>query len=182
MNSFQGKFVLAAPRQLDPNFVEAVILIVEHSNRGAFGLILTGPCEESSRFQAHNSRWCFRQRLRISFGGPVAGPLMALHTRAALGERQLLPGVFFSAKKNNMRRLIWQGAGPCRIFAGYAGWGPGQLDREVQQGVWRVVPASPAQVFSKRSDLWKQLSRQASRSLMRAILHVKHIPENPLLN
>ena len=107
---------------------------------------------------------------------------MALHTRAALGERQLLPGVFFSAKKNNVRRLIWQGAGLCRVFAGYAGWGPGQLDREVQQGVWRVVPANPAQVFSQRSDLWKQLSWQVSRLRMRAILHLKHIPDNPLLN
>ena len=150
MNSLQGQFLVAAPRQLDPNFAKAVILVVEHTNRGAFGVIVNGPGEESSRFQHRNSRWCFRERLRISFGGPVTGPLMALHTRASLGERQLLPGVFFSAKKKNVRRLIWQAARPCKIFAGYAGWGPGQLDYEVEQGVWRVVPATPAQIFSQQ--------------------------------
>ena len=89
------------------------------------------------------------RKVWMFFGGPVAGPLMALHTRAALGERQLLAGVFFSGKRKNVLDADVPGAQPCKIFAGYAGWGPGQLDYEVEQGVWRVVPATPEQIFRK---------------------------------
>jgi putative transcriptional regulator len=107
---------------------------------------------------------------------------MAVHTNASLGERQFLPGVFFSGKEKNVLALMWQAEQPCKILMGYAGWGPGQLNYEVEQGVWRVVPATPEQIFSENSDLWERLSRQASRMQLRLMFNIKHIPANPLLN
>ncbi len=107
---------------------------------------------------------------------------MALHTRAALGERQLRAGVFFSGRKKNVLTLMCRELRPCKVFAGYAGWGPGQLDCEVEQGIWRVLPAAPAQIFSEDSDLWEQLSRQASRLHLWSMFNVKHLPEDPLRN
>ena len=107
---------------------------------------------------------------------------MAVHTKALLGERQLLSGVFFSAKEKNVLSLMGQTKHPCKVFTGYTGWGPGQLDYEVEQGIWRVVPATPAQIFSDGRDLWEQLSRQASRLQLRTIFNIKHIPADPLLN
>jgi putative AlgH/UPF0301 family transcriptional regulator len=56
------------------------------------------------------------------------------------------------------------------------------LDYEVQQGIWRVVPAAPEQIFSENRDLWEQLSRQASRLQMRMMFHINYIPADPLLN
>jgi putative transcriptional regulator len=180
MNSFQGHFLVAAPHQQDPHFAKAVILVVDHTDHGAFGLIVNGPCEESG-LQYRNSR-CFLERLKLFFGGPVTGPLMAVHAKRALAERQLLPGVFFSGKEGNVLRLISRVEQPCRIFTGYAGWGPGQLDYEVEQGIWRVVPATREEIFSNIGDLWEQLSRQNARLRLRLMFNVRHIPADPLLN
>jgi putative transcriptional regulator len=182
MNSFQGHFLVAAARHLDPNFVKAAILIVKHGQRGAFGVIVNDTRRESIRSPQRNSRWRSRSRVKLCFGGPVTGPLMAVHTKASLGERQLLPGVFFSSKEKNVLPLMGQAQHPCRIFTGYAGWGPGQLDYEVEQGIWRVVPATPEQIFSDGNDLWQRLSQQASRLQLQSMFHIKHIPLDPLLN
>ena len=182
MKSYQGHFLVRAPHQLDPNFVKAAILVVGHNDKGSFGVIANSAGEESCRLQQRNCRWCSPGKLKFFFGGPVTGPLMAVHTKASLGERQFLPGVFFSGKEKNVLALMRQAKQPYKIFIGYTGWGPGQLDYEVKQGIWRVVPATPEQIFSEDSDLWEQLSRQVSRLQLRVMFNIKHIPADPLLN
>jgi putative transcriptional regulator len=179
MNSLRGCFLVAAPDQLDPNFVKAAILVVAHNDRGAFGLIVNGPSEEGRR---RDSRRCFPEKVKLFLGGPVTGPLMAIHTKACLGEWQFLPGVFFSGKETNVLTLMRQAEQPCKIFFGYAGWGPGQLEDEVEKGVWRVVPATAEHIFSNDRNLWEQLAGQASRLQLRFMFNVKHIPADPLLN
>ncbi|MGD0900592.1 MAG: YqgE/AlgH family protein [Thermoguttaceae bacterium] len=182
MKSLQGHFLVATPHQLDPNFARAVILVVGHTRRAALGVIVNDTTEKRSRLQQRNSRWRPPEKARLHFGGPVTGPWMAVHTSASLGERQLLPGVFFSAKERNVLSLMGQTEHPCKVFTGYAGWGPGQLDHEVEQGTWRVVPATSEQIFSDCRDLWEQLSRQASRLQLWTMFNIKHIPADPSLN
>jgi putative transcriptional regulator len=182
MNSFQGNFLVAAPYQLDPNFVKTAILVVEHADRGAFGVIVNNTREEASRLPSGSFGRRFSSKVKLSFGGPVTGPLMAVHMNAPLGEREFLPGVFFSGKEKNVLKLMGQAEHLCQIFMGYAGWGPRQLDYEVERGIWRVVPATPELIFSESRDLWTQLSRQASRQQLRIMFNIKHIPADPLLN
>jgi putative transcriptional regulator len=183
MNCFQGHFLVAAPHQLDPNFFQTVILVVEHTDRGAFGVIVNRPWEEADGVgPVHPLGRLYPAEAKSFFGGPVSGPLMALHAKTSLGGSQLLPGVFFSAKEENVLALMWHAQHPYKVFAGYAGWGPGQLDYEVEQAVWRVVPATPAQIFSASPDLWQQLLQQASRLQLWEMFELKHIPQNPLLN
>jgi putative transcriptional regulator len=182
MKSLQGHFLVAAAQQLDPNFAQAVILVAGHTERAAFGVIVNAPSEKRGRLPRPKPI-CFPDtQARLFCGGPVTGPLMALHMKAFLGERQLLPGVFFSRKERNVLRLMWRAERQCKIFTSYAGWGPGQLDYGVEQGIWRVVPATPEQIFSDASDLWEQLSRQVSRLQLWTMLNIKHIPADPLLN
>jgi putative transcriptional regulator len=107
---------------------------------------------------------------------------MAIHTQASCGERRIVRGVFFSGNEKSVLALMRQPQRECRIFSGYAGWGPGQLDYEIEQGIWRFVPATPELIFSNASDLWDQLSRQASRLQLQTLFHIKHIPLDPLLN
>ena len=182
MTSLQGYFLVAAPRQLDPHFAKAAILVVEYTDRGALGLIVNGPSKERSRRWRRTSRRCFPQGIKLFFGGPWTGPLMAVHTKASLGEWQFLPGVFFSEKEKNVLALMRQAEQPCKIFFGYAAWEPGQLDDEMAQGIWRVVPATPEQIFSKDSDLWERLEKQAFRRQLQIMFNIKHIPADPLLN
>jgi putative transcriptional regulator len=183
MHSFQGHFLVAAPWQHDPNFVETVILVVEHSDRGAFGVILNCPRErrQISPRQRRTER-SVPVKARMFSGGPVTGPLMAVHADRAFAEREILPGVFFAGKEKNVVPLIRQSKHPYKIFMGYAGWGSGQLEYEIEQGLWRVVPATAEQVFSVNDKLWEQLSRQVFEMQVQSLFNISHVPANPEWN
>ena len=105
MKSLQGHFLLAASHQLDPNFFEAVILAVTHSDRGAFGVIVNCPRDRHegiSQQPVAKPRWSGCSRLY--FGGPVASPLLAVHTDELFSEIEVLPGVFFAGREKNVLR------------------------------------------------------------------------------
>jgi putative transcriptional regulator len=182
MNSLKGQFLVAAQRQLDPNFAKTVILVCAHTEKTAFGVVVSRLRDGSDPSRQRSGTWCRPGKATLYRGGPVTGPLMAVHTRARFGEWQILPGVFFSRKENNVLALMRRSERLCRIFTGYVGWGQGQLDDEVQQGTWRVVPATPEQVFQADSDLWQQLSVLASRMQLRSMLRIRYFPLDPLLN
>ena len=69
-----------------------------------------------------------------------------------------------------------------KAFTGYAGWGPRQLEHEVEYGIWRAIPATAAEIFSNGNNLWERLLRQASDSLLQIMCNIKHIPRDPSLN
>ena len=105
MKSLEGCFLVAAPHQLAPNFVESVILVVEQADCGAFGVIVNCPRDRHdaiSRLRSAKQRRPGRRR--PCFGGPVTGPLMAVHTNECFAEREVLPGVFFAGKEKNVLR------------------------------------------------------------------------------
>ncbi|MGA2616781.1 MAG: YqgE/AlgH family protein [Thermoguttaceae bacterium] len=184
MDTLQGHLLVAAPHQLDPNFARTTALVVQHTDRGAFGLIVN--CRERERPGLFWQRAPKRRRLvgrrRPYFGGPVAGPLMAVHTDPFLAEIEILPDVFFTANEKHILTLVRQLQQPYKVFAGYVGWGAQQLDLEVAQGIWRSMPATADYVFSARTDLWDELSRQIFELVLHSVFHIKHIPQDPLLN
>jgi putative transcriptional regulator len=180
MHSLQGHFLVTAPHQLDPNFVERVILVVEHGDRGTFGVILNcsrelGSCERMS--QRHSLG-----KARMYCGGPVIGPLMAVHTDESCAEIEILPGVFFAGKEENVLPLMSQTKQPYKVFTGYAGWSPEQLEHEIEHGAWGIAPGTAEQIFSSSSDLWEELSRQVYKMQLHEWYNLKHIPGDPQLN
>ncbi|MGA2616088.1 MAG: YqgE/AlgH family protein [Thermoguttaceae bacterium] len=183
MMSLQGRFLVAAPHQLDPNFSEAVILVVQHADRGALGVMVNRPRDRQeviSRQRSTRPRWPAGPRLY--FGGPVTGPRMAVHTDELFSEIEVLPGVFFAGRKKNVLALTRSRERPCKLFTGYAGWGPGQLEHEVEHGIWRATAATAAEIFSSGDNLWERLLRQAYGSLLAVMCNIKHIPSNASLN
>ncbi len=183
MKSLQGHFLVAAPHQLDPNFVEVVILIVEHDNRGAFGIIVNCPMDwHEGISQQRSTKRCWPEGPRLYFSGPVIGPLMAVHTDEFFAEIEVLPGVFFAGREKNVLALMRSREQPCKMFTGYAKCWPGQLEHEVEYGIWRAIPATAAKIFSSGDNLWERLLRQASDSLLQIMCNIKHIPSDASLN
>jgi putative transcriptional regulator len=183
VKSLQGHFLVAAPHQLDPNFVAAVILVVQHADRGAFGVIVNCPRDRHEGIsQQRSARRRWPEGPRLYFGGPVTGPLMAVHTDELFAEIEVLPGVFFAGREKNVLTLMRFRGQRCKVFAGYARWGPGQLENEVEYEIWRAIPATAAEIFSNGDNLWERLSRQAFGSLLQVMCNVKHIPSDPSLN
>ncbi len=177
MKSLQGHFLMAPPHQLDPNFDEAVILVVEHADHGAFGVIVNYPTDRLAgilRQPGTKPQW--PESPGLYFGGPVTGPLMAVHTDEFLAEIEVLPGLFFAGREKSVVALMRSRKRPCKVFTGYTRWGPGQLEHEVQHGIWRAIPATAANIFSSGGNLWERLLRQVFDSRLQVKHIVAHIP------
>lgn len=106
-----------------------------------------------------------RPKPHLSLGGPLAGPVFALHRRAELGEQQVQAGLYFSASKERLVKLAHEEAGPYRIFFGAAGWGPGQLELEVERGIWHMLPATDDVIFCDPDHQWDLAIRRFGRYL-----------------
>jgi putative transcriptional regulator len=183
MESLEGQLLLASPQLLDPNFAHAVVLLIQHNDDGALGLVLNRPTSKTVRelWQQVGEQACASQQ-PVYLGGPVSGPLMALHTLDGLAEIEIIQGVFFAAKKPNLDQLVGQHEELYKVFIGHAGWGPGQLESELEQGAWQTTPATPVDVFDEADDLWQRLVDRARGATLPAMLKIKHIPPDPAMN
>lgn len=183
MDSLSGMFLAASPRLADPNFARAVILIVQHGEEGALGIVLNRPSshrvEEVWR-QVGGGECAIDQPLGI--GGPVPGPLVAVHGDAELSEREILPGVHFASQRTALERLVEHPSVPVRLFSGYSGWGAGQLEAELREGAWLTAPATAELVFFEGDDLWKDVVSSISSEILHARGDIKHVPPEPWHN
>jgi putative transcriptional regulator len=183
MDPLSGKLLVAAPRLGDPNFKQTVVLVVHHEAEGAFGLVLNrvGDKRVKDVWARHVHEPCPVDQL-IMLGGPVEGPLIALHGNATLGEREIVPGVFFTSDRDLLVAVVAEGKTPLRVYSGYSGWGEGQLDGEVASGDWLVASADGELIFADDDGLWRQASRRSADEQLVRSLHVRHVPREPEMN
>lgn len=183
MESLEGHLLVASPQLADPNFARALLLLVEHNENGAFGVVVNHPVGKTLQelWREVGSAPC-HSRQPLYLGGPVPGPLTSLHNRPLLAEVQPAPGVFFAAKKQHLDRLVLDETPGYKIFIGHAGWGAGQLENEIEQGAWRSLPATAELVFSTADDIWETVFHQLGLSLVQSIVHVKELPSDPSVN
>jgi putative transcriptional regulator len=183
MDSLQGHFLVASPQLGDPNFNQTVVLMVEHTDEGALGLVLNRPTGKNiGQLLAEAGVTGLDSDRPVYVGGPVPGPLMSIHDDAQRAEVEIIPGVYLSAKKVHIDELIEDHAGSMKIFVGHSGWGPGQLDREMQEGAWLTTPASEESVFYSDTDLWNLVCKQIGSNLLRDALGIKDFPADPTMN
>ena len=183
MNSLRSHFLAASPYLEDPNFLQTVVLLIQHDADGALGVVLNRPTDKTVQqlWEEVHEPPCDNQQ-HLYLGGPVSGPLMALHTVAALGDLEVLPGLFFSTQKEHLEELVKRDEAQSRVFVGHSGWGGGQLETELRQGAWLTMPATLEEVFFDETQLWRRVTREISSGMMRAALKIKHMPEDPSLN
>ena len=179
----QGSLLVAASRLLDPNFQKTVVLIIEHNKEGTLGLVLNRPTETTIRelwAEVSDSPCQNEQPLRV--GGPVDGPLTAIHADESLSEKSILPGVHFSVEKDHVEQLVLTNQEPVRFFIGYAGWGPGQLDGEIEQGSWFITSGNVERVFRHEEDLWEQVTSDIAASVLLHGVKSHRVPNDPSIN
>ena len=155
-NSFlTGQLLIAMPAMADERFAQSVIYLCAHTPEGAMGLVLNRPVArptfEELLKQLKVDPVPPAREIRMYAGGPVdSGRGFVLHTADWTGNGSLMvdDGVALTASLDVLK-VIAEGSGPreCLLALGYAGWGPGQLDRELQENAWLPVPADEALVF-----------------------------------
>lgn len=183
MKPLSGRLLVATPRLPDENFFRTVVLIIEHNENGALGVVLNRlagrSVEELWREVSDAECNCHHQ---LNLGGPVSGPLMAVHTVRELAEMEIIPGLFFAAQKAGLDRLVQQKNHQYRIFLGHSGWGGGQLEDEIEQGAWLVTVATLDYIFHAEDNLWETVAKRIGDSVLLKSLKIKHLPDDPSMN
>jgi len=146
MTSLAGHLLVAPPTETDPDFVDTVILLIQHSEQQAVGVVLNRPSNKTI-----NDIWTGKRKETIQqcvySGGPVSGPLMAIHTHQPLAEIEIIGGVYYSARKNHVEKIVTVPDICCKFFDGHVGWGPGQLEQWLEAKGFRILPATAKDVF-----------------------------------
>ncbi len=161
MDSLRGQLLLAPPHLTDPNFSKAVVLMVQHDEEGALGLVLNRPTQKSisELWQDIRDRSC-RRADPVYLGGPVPGPLMVLHGDLTAPDVEIVEGVFCCTSEAKLDEMVDTVETPMRVFAGYSGWGKGQLEMELQLGSWLTAEAHAEHVFhTQTQELWHTVFR-----------------------
>ncbi len=140
--------LVASPLLMDPNFLHAVVLVFEHDEHGAMGIILNRPLPLTLEHICAESRLTYAgDDLATAFqGGPVEPHRGIILVRGGLpgAEDTVLDFTdFLSFRKDLLENLLLDPEAKYRLYLGYAGWGPGQLDQEMAQDAWVRLPLKP---------------------------------------
>ena len=186
MESVRGQLLIAGPTLSDPNFWRTVVLIVEHTDEGALGLVLNRPSETTVAEAVPQLDEVLDTDDDVYIGGPVQpsgvivlarfedpgeAALLAFEDVGVLGVGELGVGDGEGAPPVGVRRG--------RAFVGHAGWGPGQLDFELERGDWILEPAVLTDAFSAAPrELWGAvLTRKGGSYAL-----IARMPADPSLN
>ncbi len=164
----KGRFLIASRQLLDPQFAETVVLLIEYNQHGAMGVIINRPSELKLSAVLPEIEVLRQRPDTIYLGGPVAKNQLLLIIRTSSppeGSRLVFKDIHLSSSQAVIQRMIKnpEGEERFRVYAGYAGWAPGQLDNEIATGGWHVLRADAETVFDKSaSEIWPDLIHRSS--------------------
>jgi putative transcriptional regulator len=171
----KGKFLVASRRLRDPNFKETVVLLIEYGLNGAMGLVINRPSAVKLATVFPDIKELKQRKDTIYVGGPVAVNQMLLLIRSPEMPEEataVTQDVYISSSWKVLERLMKKKAAideRFRLFAGYAGWAPNQLDFERTRGDWHVLKADAETVFAQNPlKIWQELIHRASAKWVRA--------------
>jgi putative transcriptional regulator len=185
LDSVRGHFLIAGKQLRDPTFFKTVVLMIEHCDEGAMGLVVNRPTSINMANMLAGHFDIPTTDEVIFSGGPVEPKaLFVVHNSPELNgtEAPVVPGVHVASNTDVFERVI-QGyitgddEMEFRIFAGCAGWGAGQLEGELERGDWYVQPATAGMTLDMDPyEVWDSLVKQVHRS-HRILPHTTTNPE-----
>ncbi len=181
--TLKGRLLVATPALGDPNFDHTVVLILEHSDDGALGVVLNRPTAAEVADSLPLWHPVAAEPAVLFVGGPVASDAVICLGRGWPGEKtegyEPLFGELGTVDLTVDPDALSSALQAIRVFVGYAGWGEGQLEGEIEAGAWFVVDAHPDDAWSSQpEELWQRvLKRQKGTMAMFA-----NFPSNPAMN
>jgi putative transcriptional regulator len=182
MDSLRGKLILAGPMLKDPNFDRTVVLITEHTEEGAMGLVLNRPSDATIGDAVPDLTWVADADDTVYVGGPVAPNgviVLAEWTDPRKAVVLVDDDVGFVPGDADDPDALATAIRRARVYAGHAGWGPGQLEDELAEEAWIVEAPRREELFSDDAEgLWPAVLRRMGREF--ALLST--MPPDPSLN
>ncbi len=182
-HSLRGRLLVATPILGDPNFDHTVVLVLEHGDDGAVGVVLNRPTETDVAEPLPGWHRLAAEPAVVFLGGPVSPTAAICLGRGWPGETatgyEALFGSLGTVDLSLDPDEATSALQAIRVFVGYAGWGEGQLEGEIEAGAWFVVDAHPDDALSSEpEELWRAvLRRQRGHMAMYA-----NFPPNPAMN
>ncbi|MEO0471214.1 MAG: YqgE/AlgH family protein [Bacteroidota bacterium] len=177
-----GRFLISEPFMFDQNFQRTVVLMVEHNQQGSLGFVLnrqlTVSIDEVVEDLPHMGAPVF-------IGGPVEQS--TLHFVHRIGSqithsKEIAEGVYWGGDFDQLKNMLLNGQvmdDEVLFFVGYSGWGPGQLEAELERKSWIVAPENPTFIFREDyEDMW----REVLRSMGKKYEVISNYPVDPRLN
>jgi putative transcriptional regulator len=162
VSSLRGQLLIAGPSLVDPNFWRTVVLVGEHSDEGALGVVLNRPSETSVGEAVPELADLADEMGSVHVGGPVQSSAVVVLADFENPEEAgslVVDTIGFLSTEVDPESL--GEVRRARVYVGYAGWGPGQLDGELEEGSWIVEPALAEDVFTSDPDgLWSNVLRR----------------------
>jgi putative transcriptional regulator len=163
-----GLFLIAKPTLLDPNFVKTVVLVTQTEDASTVGVIINRPSSLKlaqilpPEFATQN------YRDPLYFGGPVLRQAIVAVFRSdtvpAAAAFHVLKNIYLTMHGENLKLLLANPGAQFRLYAGFSGWAPSQLESEFMRDGWFVLPADEALLFRRNTDgLWEELVERAAQ-------------------
>lgn len=181
-NITPGTLLVASPALKGTVFQKAVVFVLQNNADGIFGVVLNRPANEEIKVEWHKMVGSdFSDRFIVQ-GGPIGGPVFAIHQEQQLAEMEIPGGIFVSAGSEKFQQLVENETASYRIVFGVAGWPLGQLQDEIEDGLWFTLDGDADQVFDDPTWMWERSLRRYGQQLICDMVGVKHLPASPLLN
>ncbi len=190
--SYLGQLLVASSTVTDSMYANGVCLIVHDDGNRVIGVMLNRPLEADSAALAtifgrtdSDPRTSSRSQVQtdmgdqgsaqsvpasnhspmarsLHFGGPLSGPIVALHQLEDYAEAETGDGIYVAAQKHHLMDLIQDQDEPCRLIVGHLEWESEELAAEITHGCWHMLPASVKDVFSSADEMWSSVIRRAT--------------------
>jgi putative transcriptional regulator len=179
--SLRGKLLIASPALVDPNFARSVVFITEHNDDGAMGIVLDRPSETVVGEAVPQLSEVAGSDEPVYVGGPVqptALVVLAEFSDPSAAAWIVVADVGFASADADMDELP-EAVRRARVYAGYSGWGAGQLEAELEVDSWIVEPPLPRELFPDDPEaLWSEvLARKGGQYAL-----VARMPVDPSVN
>lgn len=172
----KGMALVSSPKLVDSGFYRTVVLILKHSSKGSFGLVLNKPILEKENITPVGVN-----PFPLFQGGPVCqSSLFFLHDVPLEGAKQVIPGVFFGGKMSPF--MLFDSKVRKKVFLGAATWSANQLNREMEQKFWIPTVATDQVIFYDNEAEDELLWKMTLRSLGGMYSVLVSFPKDPTLN
>ena len=179
----QGRLLVASRALEGTGFSRTVILILQENEQGTFGVILNRPADaraiEAWQKKSNSPEHVIQH---LSCGGPLGGPVFAVHRDGDIGEIRVADDLFVSASTESLGRLFVGPDQHYRVFLGIAGWNEKQLQNETDRGLWYVIDDCEDDVVGPPDHLWERCLIRYGKSQLRGILGVSSLPDQSAWN
>lgn len=192
MQLLTGNLLVASADVNDPVYSRGVCLIVHHDEENVIGVMLNRPMQPNPaaliKMLSDNEPQPDRALIEaakelpqtaaplgmVHFGGPLSGPVVAIHPMSQFGEAETGQGIYVAAQKEHLEELVRAQPCPYRLIVGHLGWETEQLQSEFDTGQWHLLPATVDVVFCNAQEMWPGLIRRATA---RSMAHWLDIPD-----